>query len=99
MTMVVVDRDSEYAPCSYLLCRVDADGAWDTRDEENTVLCQSDWDWPGLASNLGWVPCECGATDGTIDCLHRKASNMIAEAGDFLDEHLGEPFEDPGYFD
>jgi len=64
-----------------------------------SILVQTDWDYPGLAMNFGWVPCpECGFTDGTVDCKHRRASEMIAEAADYLDDHIGESFEDPGYF-
>ena len=96
---VVVDTDSAYAPCSYLICKVDAAGDWDTRDESRTVLVQTDWDYPGLASNLGFVPCaDCDGTDGTVDCEHRTAGEMIAAASEYLDAHLGEVFEDPGYF-
>lgn len=94
---VVIDRDQTYAPCSYLICKVQEDGGWNTRDESATVLSQSDWDWPGLASCLGWQPC-CDGTDGTVDCQHKTASEMIGEASEHLDAHLGEPFEDPGYF-
>ena len=46
--------------------------------------CKLDWDFPGLASTFGWTPCPCGTTDGTIDCEHRTAGEMIAEAHDFL---------------
>lgn len=98
MRHVVIDEDQDYAPGCYLICRV-RDGTWDTRDEENTVLVQTDWDYPGLASNLGWVPCWCGFTDGTIDCDHKTASDMIGSAEKFINDHLGEMFEDPGYFD
>jgi hypothetical protein len=62
-------------------------------------LFQSDWDWPGLASNFGFVPCPCGRTDGTVNCEHRTAGEMIAAASEFLDEHEGESIEDPGYFE
>lgn len=63
-------------------------------------LIQTDWDRPSIASNLGWKPCsECDATDGTVDCIHRTASEMIADATDFLDDHEGESFDDPGYFE
>jgi hypothetical protein len=54
---------------------------------------QSDWDWAGLASSLGWCPCQCGATDGTVDCTHRTVSEMLSEAFDYLSEHDGETFE------
>ena len=67
-------------------------------DNGREILIQSDWDFPGLASTFGWSPCPCGATDGTIDCDHRTAREMIAEAGDFLRAHAGDTTDDPGYF-
>jgi hypothetical protein len=67
-------------------------------EDGQDLLVQTDWDYPGIASNLGFVPCKCGKTDGTIDCEHKTASQMISEAAAFLDEHDGEVFEDPGYF-
>lgn len=97
MCVITVDRDPGYAPCGYLICRV-VDGHWNTRDDENTVLIQSDWEFPAVASAFGFIPCECGRTDGTVDCPHKTATQMISEAADWLDDHLGEVTEDPGYF-
>jgi hypothetical protein len=51
-----------------------------------------------VAAYLGWVACKCGETDGTVACPHRKPWHMIADAQEFLDNHLGESFKDPGYF-
>jgi len=63
-------------------------------------LFQSDWDWPGLAIHLGWVPChQCRETDGTMDCEHRTASEMIQAANRYLAVREGDEFEDPGYFE
>ncbi len=62
------------------------------------LLVQTDWDFPGLASTFGWSACRCGETDGTIDCPHRSADEMIAEACDFLRAHAGDTADDPGYF-
>jgi hypothetical protein len=63
-------------------------------------LIQSDWDYPGVASSFGWEACQlCGRTDGTVNCEHRTASEMISEAGDYLTEHVGDEIEDPGYFE
>lgn len=56
-----------------------------------TVLVQTDWDFPGVASRLGWVACPCGFTDGTVDCAHRKAGEMIADARAHLDASDGVP--------
>jgi hypothetical protein len=62
------------------------------------ILVQTDYDFPGLASTFGWSPCHCGGTDGTVDCDHRSADEMIAEAREFLRAHVGDTAEDPGYF-
>jgi hypothetical protein len=62
------------------------------------LMVQADWDFPGLASTFGWSPCSCGETDGTVDCSHRTADDMIVEARDFLQERVGDTTDDPGYF-
>lgn len=67
-------------------------------DTGETLLVTSDYDYPGLASTFGWIPCDCGDTDGTVDCEHKTASQMIQEAREYLDEHIGDEVEDPGYF-
>ena len=95
---ITVTSNQSYAPCCYIICKVDKHGNWDEYDEENTLLVQTDWDFPGTACAFGFVPCYCGETDGTVDCAHRTASDMIAAAADFLDEHEGEIVPDPGYF-
>lgn len=68
--------------------------------EGTSALIQEEGDFPGLATAFGWTPCpECKATDGTIDCAHRTAEAMIAEAREFLaSECLGKFVKDPGYF-
>jgi hypothetical protein len=63
------------------------------------ILIQTDFDYPSIASTFGWSPCVCGHTDGTVDCAHKTASQMIAEAQAFLDDHIGDSVEDPGYFE
>lgn len=79
-------------------------------DESRSVLVQTDWDYPGLASNLGWVPrnaatraqnrrCDHSSTDGTVDCAcGLTASRMIGSARDWIDARIGRTFPDPGYF-
>ena len=69
--------------------------------ECDVLVCPvcTDWDYPGVASTFGWAPCDCGFTDGTVDCEHKTASEMIYEAGEYLDEHIGDVVEDPGYFE
>jgi hypothetical protein len=66
--------------------------------DDRSILVMLDWDWPSVASNLGFVPCECGRTDGTVPCAHKTASEMISAAYEFLDDHIGDTFDDPGYF-
>ena len=64
-----------------------------------SVLIQTDWDYPSLAAAWGWTACACGTTDGTVDCPHRTASEMLAEAAEFLDDRIGTSLIDPGYLD
>ena len=89
MTKITLDANPDNAPCCIAL----------EADDGRSVLIQTDWDWPGVASSFGWRPCEqCDTTDGTVDCAHKTASVMISEARAFLDEHEGETIDDPGYF-
>ena len=67
-------------------------------DDGREILIQTDWDFPCVATAFGWNPCPCGHTDGTVDCEHRTAREMIAAAREFLDEHIGVTADDPGYF-
>ena len=65
-----------------------------------SLLIQTDWDYPGVAGTFGWVPCECGRTDGTVDCAHKTTAEMVASAQEYLDEIADSDVsvEDPGYF-
>jgi len=56
-------------------------------------LIQSDWDFPSAAIAFGWIPCTCRRTDGTIDCEHRKTSEMIWEAFEYLESQIGKTVE------
>ena len=67
-------------------------------EDGRDILVQADWDFSGLASTFGWSPCSCGETDGTVDCPHRTADEMISEARTFLRERAGDTVDDPGYF-
>ena len=84
---------SDYAPCCYLI----VESGYSETDEAHTVLIQTDWDYPGLATAIGWIPCDCkyaNLTDGTVDCgCGKTASQMIAEAGNWIDDHLDQEFE------
>ncbi len=89
--MAYLAFDSSYAPCGFLIVR---DGC-DYHDDKNTVLIQSDRDFPGVAQNCGWglvlkqangfqddndgIPCEHDGTDGTVTC---KTCGLTA--GDFI---------------
>ena len=68
-------------------------GLYDNRGE-CLHFVESDWDYAALASALGWVPCQCGGTDGTVDCKScgRTVSAMLSEAFDYLEERDGEEF-------
>lgn len=74
-------------------------------ETQKDILVQTDWDYPGVASSFGYSPCkdckeECkGATDGTVNCKLRTASDMISEASEFLTDNVGESADDPGYFE
>ena len=66
---------------------------------ESTVLVQTDWDYPSLASSLGWrmrsAKCEHRSTDGTVDCRDcgKTATEFITEAAEWLDKHEGQVFQ------
>jgi hypothetical protein len=63
------------------------------------ILIQTDWDYPGVASTFGWVPCH-DSTDGTVTCpdCGKTPGELISEANEFLRENIGACVEDPGYF-
>lgn len=86
--MAFVYFDSSYAPCGFLIVKAEGN----PYKESDTVLIQTDWDYPAVASRMGFVVCECGATDGTVDCEHKAASDMIGQAYDFIREREGEEF-------
>ena len=73
-------------------------------DTGEHILIQTDWDYPGLASSFGWSPCtHCrqgcrGRTDGTVDCAKRSVGQHLTSAVKYLDAHIGDSINDPGYF-
>jgi hypothetical protein len=87
--MASVYFDRKYAPVGFLIVEKGGDPYAD-----ETLLIDSDWDFPGVACGMGWQPCLCGRTDGTVDCkgCNRTASDMIAEAYDFIEAHQDEEF-------
>ena len=64
--------------------------ATDGKTHEYTT--EADYDLPRLAELLGasHVICPCKATDGSIDCEHRTAAEMIAAAGRWIWDTAGE---------
>lgn len=98
MAKITVAREPEYAPVGFLVCRVDEHGGYDSRSDD-TILIDHDWDYPALAATWGYVPCSQCGTDGTVDCPHHTATEMITAAYDWLEAHTGEIADDPGYFD
>jgi hypothetical protein len=83
-------------------------------EDGQSVLVQTDWDYPSVAGTFGWnigevqvqnagyygVACDHSGTDGTIDCpdCGVKAGAFIGAAYDYLIENDGASVEDPGYF-
>lgn len=99
MAQVTVFTDGKYAPNSYIVCKV-VDGKYDPYNQDMTRLVQVDYDFPGLASTFGFIPCrKCNFTDGTISCKHHTVTDMISRARQFLDNSIGIIVDDPGYFD
>jgi hypothetical protein len=88
--MAFLHFDAKYAPAGFLIVRDGADPY--SADPEDTTLVQADWDFPSVASAIGHEPCECDATDGTVDCAHKTATEMISEAYDYCRAHAGESF-------
>ncbi len=82
-------------------------------DDGQSILVQTDYDFPGAASTFGWNmrevqregyednPCDHRGTDGTVDCpdCGVKASTFISAAYDWLMLNDGATVEDPGYFE
>ena len=93
MTQVIVTRNSKVAPGLYIVCAVEDDGTWNEYDAERAVLIHTDYDWPSVAIQFGWIP-----EDGFKDDADLWFGDYITQAGEWLDEHLDEPFMDPGYF-
>lgn len=83
MVKIMLQRDASYAPGCFIIARQRRDGRYDGRDKANTVLIQSDWDFPGVARTFG----------GSFE------DDQTAEAAEWLAENVGAEAEDPGYFD
>lgn len=99
----IVPSDEQNVPGGFVVRPVSQWNKRSHRKEKPTredMVIQTDWDYPGLASSMGWRACECGGTDGTVDCekCGRVADRMMAEAYDWIRAHMNEKFDDPGYF-
>ncbi|GAF90789.1 unnamed protein product [marine sediment metagenome] len=86
--MAYIHFDSQWTPCGFMIVR---DGG-NPRSEQDTLLVEIDYDYPGIASRMGYVPCDCGDTDGTVDCAHKTATQMIGEARQWIKDHEGKSF-------
>lgn len=101
--MPFVHFDSKFAPCAFLIVK---DGG-DPYTEADTVLIQTDWDYPAVASRMGWtkasvaphLKCKHEGTDGTVKCRGPQGCGLepgdfISAAYDYIREHQGETFAD-----
>lgn len=87
----------------YVLTEVDEDG----NETGEDLLVQTDWDYPATAANFGWDlgasedGCDHRYTDGTIACpdCGKSPGDFITQAAEYLDDHIGDEAEDPGYFE
>ena len=75
---IAIDRDSYYAPCCYLICRI-IDGSWSTRDE-NTILVQSNLDYPSIASLFGY---QNENIDEAIEIINEHLGEIVEDPGYF----------------
>lgn len=83
--MAYIHFDRHYAPCAFLIVRKGGD----PYEEKDTVLVQTDWDYPGIARRMGHQTCRaCDYTDGTVD-----VEKMIDAAFQHIWDHRGEEFE------
>jgi len=67
-------------------------------EDGRTLLVQTDWDFPGVASGFGWSPPPGTPTDDHGNVPLDALSAVIADARDFLHERAGSTTDDPGYF-
>ena len=83
---------------TYLICHVDENGDVDIHNEKRTILIQTDYEYPAIASLFGWQPCH-NCTDGTIDCsiCGKTTLEAIQEAKEVVENNIGITVENPGY--
>ncbi len=94
--MAYVYFDSSYAPVGFLIVPEGGDPY-----AEDTILVQTDWDFPSVAQAMGWRlsdgtenTCPHEGTDGTVPCKECGATPgaFISAAYDFIREHAEEEF-------
>lgn len=99
--------ETDYRRCSDCNRRTKA-------EEPQTILIQTDWDYPGFATTFGWSiasvqtaereeeenTCDHDTTDGTVDCKEcgLRVSDFLSAACDYLRDNIGAIVDDPGYF-
>lgn len=66
---------------------------YDVETEQEIEFIQSDWEYPSWASKFGWIPCDCGETDGTVKCPHKGVDEMLSSAYNYLAELDGQVLE------
>lgn len=97
----------------YLVHKVDEETGCYLPDD--SVLVQTDYDYPGIARSFGWdmqesqvmqsgyygQKCQHHSTDGTVKCdsCGLTPSTFISDAAEYLDNNLGKITDDPGYFE
>jgi hypothetical protein len=95
--------DSDTSDCPGAVCKIL------NESETKSILVQTDYDAPGVASSFGWnirsvknkKKCDHRHTDGTIDCpdCGVAAIQFISSAIEYINENDGATADDPGYFD
>jgi len=97
--MATVFFDSTYVPTGFLIVKKHGD----PYKESDTVLISVDYDYPSVASRMGWsvayvVPgyrhCVHRGTDGSVDCpkCGLTASDFINAAYNFIRDNRNKEF-------
>ena len=90
-TRIAIDHCTDGA-CAYILRTVDGTRTFRLGWTLDLVRVAEAFGYRGI--------CECGATDGTVDCAHRDRDDMYTEAIEHLDRVADDAYTacDPGYF-
>ena len=100
--MINTDIDAPGCPCEIVLLGDDG-------KHVDSVLVQTDYEFPNFASTFGWSvsdvqgsieDCQHDNTDGSVkcSCCGLSASAFIESAREFLSDNDGLTADDPGYF-